>query len=203
MTKKIVTIIGHPDPASERDARALADTYGRGASDGGRTVQVVDIATLDFPLLRSQVEWKSTPLPASLDVAHCALLWARHIVIIYPLWLGDVPARLKAFLEQMLRPGDALSLDAKPFSVKLFSGKSARVMVTMGMPAWLYRWGFGAHSLKSLKRNILWFVGIGPTSDTVIGAIKAKDSSVRRQWLERMRARSSGALAPYCCREWA
>ena len=65
MTKKI--IIGHPDPAPERYVRALTDAYSRGAEEGGHTARVVDIATLDFPLLRSQAECKSAPLPVSLN----------------------------------------------------------------------------------------------------------------------------------------
>ena len=39
------------------------------------------------------------------------------------------------------------------------SGKSARIVVTMGMPGFWYRWYFRAHSLRSLQRNILKFVG--------------------------------------------
>jgi len=37
----------------------------------------------------------------------------------------------------------------------------------MGMPALAYRLYFRAHSLRSLKRNILGFVGIGPIRTTI------------------------------------
>lgn len=187
MSKKIAIIVGHPDPAPERYCRALANAYAEGAAGASHEIRRIDIGTLDIPLLKSQMEWKSSPLPPSLIEAQQALLWADHIVIIYPLWLGDVPAKLKAFLEQVLRPGEALSLTAKPFDRKPLSGKSARVVVTMGMPALLYRWGFGAHSLKSLKRNVLWFVGVKPIRDSVIGIIEAKHPRQRLRWLERMR----------------
>lgn len=187
MSRKIAIIVGHPDPAPVRYCRALANAYAEGAAEASHEIRRVDIGTLDIPMLKSQTEWKSSPLPPSLTDAQQALLWADHVVIIYPLWLGDVPAKLKAFLEQILRPGDALSLTAKPFDRKPLSGKSARVVVTMGMPALLYRWGFGAHSLKSLKRNVLWFVGVKPARDTVIGMIEAKNPNQRFRWLERMR----------------
>lgn len=187
MTKKIAIIVGHPDPAPERYCYALANAYAEGAIAAAHEVRRINIGEIDIPMLKSQMEWKSSPLPVALIDAQQALLWADHIVIIYPLWLGDVPAKLKAFLEQVLRPGDALSLTAKPFDRKPLSGKSARVVVTMGMPALLYRWGFGAHSLKSLKRNVLWFVGVKPTRDTVIGMIEDKNPSRRFRWLEQMR----------------
>lgn len=192
--KKIAIIIGHPDPAGERFGRALAGAYASGASGAGHDVKVIDVAMLHFSLLRSQQEWLSTPVPDGLQGAADTLMWADHLVLIYPLWLGDVPAYFKAFLEQVLRPGKTVSLTAKPFDRKPFSGKSARVVVTMGMPAWVYRWVFGAHSLKSLKRNVLWFVGVSPVRHTIIGTIEAGDPSWRKGWLARMQALGRDAI---------
>src|SRR3546814_9849412 len=59
--------------------------------------------------------------------------WADHLVILYPLWLGDVPALLKGFLEQILRPGFAIDEGSTGMSAKLLTGRSARIIVTMGM----------------------------------------------------------------------
>ena len=71
-----------------------------------------------------------------------------------------MPALLKGFFEQALRPGFAMALTPKGMA-KLLSGRSARVVVTMGMPALIYRWYFGAHGLKSLAQNLA-LVGIRP-----------------------------------------
>ena len=57
----------------------------------------------------------------------------------------------------------------------------------MGMPALVYRWFFRAHSLKSLERNILGFVGIGPIRETLIGMVEASAAS-RERWLAKLRA---------------
>jgi putative NADPH-quinone reductase len=51
------------------------------------------------------------------------------------------------------------------------AGHDVRLVVTMGMPAVVYRWYFRAHSVKSLERNILGFVGIAPVNETLIGAV--------------------------------
>jgi hypothetical protein len=40
------------------------------------------------------------------------------------------------------------------------------------MPALFYRWVYRAHSLKSLRSNILRFVGIGPIRETLIGNVE-------------------------------
>jgi putative NADPH-quinone reductase len=66
-------------------------------------------------------------------------------------------------------------------------GRSARVVVTMGMPAPLYRWFFRAHSLRSLERNILAFCGIGPVRDSLIGMVEAGGPAKHQRWLATMR----------------
>jgi hypothetical protein len=39
------------------------------------------------------------------------------------------------------------------------------------MPALAYRWYFRAHSLKSLERNILGFIGFAPINETLVGSV--------------------------------
>jgi len=53
------------------------------------------------------------------------------------------------------------------------------------MPGFVYRWFFFKHSLTSLRRNILEFVGIRPVRETIIGNIEKAD---RQKWLERIHA---------------
>ena len=132
-------------------------------------------------------------LPAAASVGNpvdmLASAPAEHLVIVHPLWLGAMPALLKGFLEQALRPGFAL--DPEPGATgwgKRLTGRSARIVVTMGMPALVYRWFFRAHSLKSLERNILKFVGIKPVRETLIGMVGAMDERKAGRWLDKMRA---------------
>ena len=111
-------------------------------------------------------------------------------MILYPLWLGDMPALLKAFLEQVARPGFALEQGTMP--KPLLGGRSARLVVTMGMPAFFYRFFYGAHSVKSFERNILKLVGIKPVSSSLIGNVEG-DEADRTSWLAEMRELGSAA----------
>jgi putative NADPH-quinone reductase len=100
-----------------------------------------------------------------------------------------MPALLKGFLEQVARPGFALGgTGATDLGEKLLGGRSARLVVTMGMPALVYRWYFRAHSVKALERNILGFVGIAPIDETLIGSVESIDDVKRRRWLTRLEA---------------
>ena len=140
------------------------------------------MAQLDFPVLRSAAEWEKGALPGSLIAAQRAIEWAQHLVVFFPLWMGDMPALLKAFLEQIARPGFAFHDDGNGgFGKKGLGGRSARVVVTMGMPALVYRYYFRAHSVKSLERNVLGFVGIAPVHETLIGMVDKLDCQGQRQ----------------------
>ena len=181
--KKILIIDAHPDPDRGRFIHALADAYAQGARTGGHEVRRLELATMDIPFLRSRADWTDGEPTPPIIAAQEAIRWAEHIVFLYPLWLGDVPALLKAFLEQVARPGFALGKGTMP--KPLLKGRSARLVVTMGMPAIFYRFYFGAHSVKSFERNILKFVGIKPVAHTLVGNVEG-DAETRRRWLDTM-----------------
>lgn len=186
--QRILLIQGHPDSAAPHLCHALAQAYAEGATAAGHQVREVDVARIDFALLRSQHEWELGLLPASLRPAQESIRWAQHIVLFFPLWMGDMPALLKGFLEQVARPGFAFNAEGNnPFGRKGLTGRSARVVVTMGMPALVYRWYFRAHSVRSLERNILGFVGIAPVQETLVGSVELLGDAGVAKWQARMR----------------
>lgn len=194
--RRILLIQGHPDPATGHLCHALAASYAAGAHDAGHVVRWVQVATLDFPLLRSQQAWEAGALPTGLQQAQDDIRWAEHLVLFFPLWLGDMPALLKGFLEQVARPGFAFGREgsAAAFASKGLTGRSARVVVTMGMPALVYRWYFRAHSVKSLERNVLGFVGIAPVHETLVGTGGKFGASDATRWFAKLRRLGAQAL---------
>jgi putative NADPH-quinone reductase len=147
MTKRIAIIQGRPDPSGTRFLHARAAAYTEGARSRGHAVRTVDVAQMAFPLLRTKEEYEQGPPPEAILHAQETIAWAGHLVIFYPLWLGTMPALLKGFLEQALRPGFAYAPPQEAGMMKgLLKERSARIVVSMGMPALIYRWYFGAHS---------------------------------------------------------
>ncbi len=185
MRNRIAIIDGHPDADRHHFIHALADSYGDGAEAAGHEVRRIDVAALDFPVLRSRHAWADEPPPEAIRTAQDTIGWADHLAFFYPLWLGDVPALLKAFLEQVMRPGFAIGEGADLRKAGLLKGKSAHVVVTMGMPAFFYRFYYGAHSVRSFERNILKFAGIAPIGRTLIGDVEA-NADERAGWLDEM-----------------
>ncbi len=186
---------GHPDAQPGHLAHALALAYAEAARAAGHQVFELAVGAIDFPLLRSKRAWESEPLPPSLVPAQALIRDAEHLVIIFPLWLGDMPAVLKGFFEQVARPGFALGEPQGPARLpkKLLAGRSARVVVTMGMPAFVYRWLYGAHSVRSLERNILRFVGIRPVRTTLFGGVESAAAQKVPRMVDKMRRLGSRA----------
>lgn len=187
MSRRICIIQGHPSANEGHFCHALGKAYVDGAIAAGHQVRTVTIANLDFPLLRSKEDWDNSDPPPAIASAQQDIAWSQHLVMIYPLWIGMMPALTKGFLEQVYRPGFAVREGKDGQWTKLLKGRSARVIITMGMPALIYRWYFGAHSLKSLKQNLA-LTGIRPCQQTLIGSVEAMGKPKREEWLDKVRA---------------
>ena len=186
MSRSIVVIQGHPNPDPARLCRALANAYVKGARDAGHTVSEIDIATLDFPILRTATEFAG-PVSETLRSAFETIKAADHIVLVFPLWLGTLPALTKAFFEQVAHRNVAFE-DSKDggWPKGALSGRSARIVVTMGMPAFIYRFWFLAHGLRGFERNVLALIGIKPIRETLFGMVEGVSAETRESWIRQM-----------------
>lgn len=194
MPRRIVIIQGHPDPAGHHLLHALADAYAEAAIAAGHEVRRIDVANLEFPLLRTQEDFEKGAVPPALVGPKDDMRWAEHWVVLFPLWHATMPALLKGFLEHIFRPGFAMAYatdaaggrDASHFPKRLLVGRSARIVVTMGMPVLFYRWYFGAYGVRAFERSMLRFAGMKPIRESFYGLAFADDKK-RARWIEDMR----------------
>ncbi len=170
----------------------MADAYAEGAAAAGHEVRCIEVAKLEFPLLRTQAEFETGTLPPALVQARDDMRWAEHWVFLFPLWHGTMPALFKGFLEHIFRPGFAMEYDQKGFPKRLLAGRSARIIVTMEMPVMLYRWYFGAFGLRGFERSMLSFAGIKPIRESLYGLAFA-DETKRGRWIEDLRSHGKQA----------
>jgi putative NADPH-quinone reductase len=193
--KRIVIIQGHPDPAGNRLGHALANAYAKGARNAGHQVTLIDIAHLEIPFVRTQQEYDHDAIPAGLRESRQAIFAADHIAIFFPLWLGTMPALLKAYLEQVIR-AEPVPADQQPNLAELqtrLKGKSARVVVTLGMPAFIFRWYFGGHGVRCVTRGILEICGVRPARYTLLGQVATVSPAKRTQWIAALQQLGANA----------
>lgn len=191
--KSICLLQGHPDREPTHLCHALADAYETGAQEAGLNVQRLTLATMDIPFLYNPDDFTDPP-PQQFLEAQRAIKSSDHLVTIYPLWLGTMPALVKAFFEQISRHDFAVAQsESGGWPRKMLKGRSARVVVTMGMPSAAYRIFFGAHGAKGFEKSILAMSGFKPIRDTLVGAVDILSPQQIERLLARMR--SYGARA--------
>jgi len=183
--KKILIINGHPDKESYNFA--LAQAYQKGVKNSGAEHKTINISELNFnPNLQFGYR-KRTELEPDLLKAQQDLSWADHIVWIYPVWWGSVPAIMKGFLDRVLLPGFAFKKrEGSVWWDKYFTGKSSRIICTLDQPTWFYRLINRAPSHSAMKKLTMNFIGVKSVKITSIGPLRLSKDSFRTKWLKKV-----------------
>ncbi len=183
-TKKILIIQGNPNPQSL--CNALANAYEKGAKENGAQLQRLNLFELEFSPNLNYGYKQRTELEPDLLKSQELISWAEHIVFIYPVWWGNMPAILKGFFDRVFLPGFAFKYRANsPWWDKLLTGRSARQIVTLGMPNWYYWLFYGAPSHRAMKQVTLNFSGIKPVKTTVFSPVRQSNEKQRENWLQK------------------
>ncbi len=184
----VLLILGHPRPNSL--CGALAEAYREGATEADADVRELELATLEFEQNVETEVPTDQCMERDLAAAQRQIRWADHLVFVYPNWWGTMPALLKAFFDRVFTPGFAFSFygdEEGSGHEKLLSGRTAELIVTMDMPAWVYRWIYRRPGINAIKRSTLGFAGIRTTRVTPLGPVEESSPAERETWLENAR----------------
>lgn len=184
--KNVLIILGNPIKNSFTDQ--ILNAYLKGAEQSDANINVLDLNQLKFDL-NFPTGYKDIKEPEpDLIKAQELILWANHIVFIYPNWWSTYPALLKGFIDRTFLPGFAFKYREHGLAVdKLLTGRSARLIVTMDSPPWYYKFVMKSPGHHSMKKGILNFCGISPVKITTLGPIKTASVSKKTRWLERVK----------------
>ncbi|MEX2592309.1 MAG: NAD(P)H-dependent oxidoreductase [Anditalea sp.] len=137
-----------------------------------------------------------------ISFAQELILWADHLVFVYPTWWGTMPALLKGFLDRVFSPGFAFEeVEENQTWEKLLKGRSAQLITTMDTPLWVYRWIYKTPGHNAMGQATLQFCGISPVRTLSFSPIKYSNAEQREMWLNRVRQEgiklSHGILSPW------
>lgn len=186
MAQRILVILGHP--AGDSLCAGLARAYAEGARQAGAEVRLLDIGRLAFNPL--QQGYRGTqPLEPDLLAAQEHITWARHLVWVYPIWWGAMPALLKGFIDRVFLPGYAFKYrPGTSLWDRLLAGRSAELLVTMDSPPWYFRWITHMPGHHQMKKAILEFCGIRPVKVRSYGPVRSARPEQCAQWVAQARA---------------
>ena len=182
MSKNILIILGHPD--GDSFCGALANRYEQAARTAGHIVKRFDLGSFKFDPILHHGYKQIQELEADLLTAQTAIIEAQHLVFIYPIWWGGIPALLKGFFDRVFLPGFAFKYrENSPLWDKLLKGRSAQCLVTLDSPVWYFRWISRMPGHNQMKRTILEFCGISPVKIYSFAPVKTSNDKQREKWL--------------------
>lgn len=184
---KILVIFGHPSKKSF--GRSLTQEYVKGAKEAGHKIAILDLVDLKMePFLKNTYK-EEVALRGALLKSQKQIKWADHLVFFFPIWWATPPALLKTFLEIILQRKFAYKyrrplLGFIPRWDKLLTGRTARVIMTLGAPPLYYRWILGNPAYKMMKAN-LNFCGIRPVKADYFGPVEISSEKTKKSWLNK------------------
>jgi len=182
---KILIINGHPDKESFNFG--LSDAYKKGVKNSTAEVKEINIRELEFnPNLQFGYR-KRTELESDLIEAQKLIKWADHLVWVYPVWWGSVPAIMKGFIDRVFLPGFAFKKrEGSVWWDKFLTGKTSRIICTLDQPAWYYKWINRNPSTNAMKKLTMQFVGVKKVRVTTIGPLRLSKEAFRNKWLRKV-----------------
>ena len=183
--QRILVILGHPAPNSL--CAGMAHAYANSAREAGAEVRFLDVGRLVFdPLFAGY--GAAQPLESDLQAAQGDIAWASHLVWVYPIWWGAMPALLKGFIDRVFLPGYAFKYrQGSSLWDKLLAGRSAELLVTMDSPPWYFRWVTRMPGHHQMKKAVLEFCGIRPVRVHSFGPVRSASEERLAEWVNRAR----------------
>jgi putative NADPH-quinone reductase len=182
MDSSLLIVNGHPDSSSRRYCAALCDAYAAGVQSRGWKADRLDVGGVPTPAsLRAQES--SDLLLLACDSVVDRICEADRLAIVFPLWLGAAPHALQLIFGSVAR---ARNLRQLPLAADL--------VVTMDMPALLYRSQIGTHRKSGASRSPFYLQGVRADQTTLIGSVNVMAQSERERWLAEVHALAGRAV---------
>ncbi|MGL4413324.1 NAD(P)H-dependent oxidoreductase [Roseinatronobacter monicus] len=181
----LLVILGHP--RTDSLCGALAQAYCAGAAQEGCAVQTLNLGEMAFDTDVITTSPADQPLEPDLEHARDLILWADHLVFVFPNWWGMMPARLKGFLDRVLYPGFAFREEGR-YYYGLLAPRTAELLITMDVPPPVYRLVQAAPGQRAMARATLGLCGIKTLGVHHFSPPSHSDAATRARWVTQARA---------------
>ena len=187
--KKILVI--NANPKSHSMCKSIAEHYSHFAGLK-HDLQNIEISDMNFELNLSEGYEKVIPLEPDLLSFQQMIQWCDHVVIISPVWWGNIPAKFKGAIDRTFLPGFAFKyLDGQKGLKKLLTGRTSELIFTLDTPPFWYKYMQGNLIYKQLKNSVLGFTGIKNISSTYFGPVLNSTENTREKWMEKVQKLAS------------
>ena len=177
---KHLILFAHPNP--ESFCSSLTKELHNHLISQGYESRIRNVYELGFDPILSASDLTNNTVSADVKIEQEHVEWADHIIFIYPVWWGGMPAILKGYVDRVFSEGFAYKYVAEG-SVGLLKPRRGSVICTTGAPSFVYKKVQDAMDVIS-KDVIFDFVGITPHKQLYFGAVPSVSNEERKQYIE-------------------
>ncbi|MCY7780272.1 NAD(P)H-dependent oxidoreductase [Bacillus haynesii] len=179
-------IYAHPNPNSFNGA--ILNQVIKALEDGKHSYDVIDLYKDRFdPVLLFDEKKRRSDMKHDPETAEYRRIVknADHLIFIYPLWWGGMPAIMKGFIDRAFAAGEAYTYQGK-LPKGLLKARTASVYYTADAPSWYLRFWRRDADWVTVKDVILKFCGVRRVRRLLFAGVKDSTKEKRTQWLDRV-----------------
>lgn len=173
------------NPKTQSFSQGLFEQYIKGAKDAGHQLKSMRLSDMEFEIDLAQKNENDELEPCLVEFQE-KLKWCDHVMLVFPLWWGFMPAKTKGLIDRAFLPQYAYAyMPDKALPQRLLMGRSADILVTSDTPNWYFKWLYRAGAFKIMRMQIFEFVGIKPIKLHMISQIRHSSEKMRLHWLNK------------------
>ncbi|WP_105979156.1 NAD(P)H-dependent oxidoreductase [Bacillus paralicheniformis] len=179
-------IYAHPNPNSFNGA--ILNQVIKALEDGKHSYDVIDLYRDRFdPVLLFDEKKRRSDMKRDPETAEYRRIVknADHLIFIYPLWWGGMPAIMKGFIDRVFAAGEAYTYQGK-LPKGLLKARTASVYYTADAPSWYLRFWRRDADWVTVKDVMLKFCGVRRVRRLLFAGVKDSSDGKRTQWLDRV-----------------
>ncbi len=184
----VYVVITHP--AEESFTRQVFREFTRGLKDAGHTFEVGDLYATGFRAIMNPDEYRrevgkaETSVTLEVRFEQEKISRADALALLYPLWWGDVPARLKGWFDRVFTVGFAYRFEGGKFQGLLKLKKALAIVSAGDTVENLESGGLAAAMRRVMLDNRLRGCGVAEAELVILGGMEGGDEANRRRNVE-------------------
>ena len=187
----VYVVLAHPSKQSF--TYLVFQSFIAGLGEAGHTFEVGDLYEMQFQTDMDLAHYEretsfdaTLPIPADVAVEQDKLERAGGLVLIYPLWWSDCPAKLKGWFDRVWTLGYAYDYDEGGHAALGIGIDRALVICAAGHPVKHLEESGIADSMRCIMlSDRLLGVGVRDATMEILGGMVEQDPAVRERNLDR------------------
>jgi NAD(P)H dehydrogenase (quinone) len=180
-------------PSKQSFTYAVLQSYIAGLRETTHTFEVGDLYKMGFQTDMDPAQYEretsfdgSLPVPADIAAEQEKLKRADGLVLIYPVWWSDCPAKLKGWFDRVWTLGYAYDYDETGHAAPGIGIERALAICPAGHPVdHLEETGIAQSMRRIMLNDRLLGVGVSEATMEILGGMVDQDPAVRERNLQR------------------